>query len=49
MTWTLRTGAACGALNVVRQGLGTGSAEAVAALSEHIDIVACDADGAECG
>lgn len=45
----LRTGAACGALNVVRQGLGTGSADAVAALSERIEIVTCDADGAERG
>jgi 1-phosphofructokinase len=43
----LRTGAACGALNVVRHGLGTGSADAVAALSERIEIVDCDADGRE--
>jgi len=42
----LRTGAACGALNVVHQGLGTGSADAVAALSERIEIVTCDDDGA---
>lgn len=43
----LVTGAACGALNVVRHGLGSGGAEAVAELSERVSLVACDADGTE--
>lgn len=43
----LRTGAACGALNVVHRGLGTGSAEAVSALADRIELVECDADGTE--
>lgn len=34
----LRTGAACGALNVVRRGLGTGNADAVSALAARVDI-----------
>lgn len=34
----LRTGAACGALNVVRRGLGTGSADAVAAIAERVQL-----------
>lgn len=34
----LRTGAACGALNVVHRGLGSGSADAVAALAERVEI-----------
>ncbi|GAA2544574.1 1-phosphofructokinase family hexose kinase [Pseudonocardia hydrocarbonoxydans] len=45
----LRVGAACGALNVVRRGLGTGSADAVAALADRIEIVACTADGTPAG
>jgi 1-phosphofructokinase len=35
----LRTGAACGALNVVRRGLGTGGAEAIRALAERVELV----------
>ncbi|GAA5116783.1 PfkB family carbohydrate kinase [Pseudonocardia adelaidensis] len=35
----LRTGAACGALNVVRRGLGTGGADAVHALAERVELV----------
>jgi 1-phosphofructokinase len=34
----LRVGAACGALNVVRSGLGTGGRTAVAALAKRIEI-----------
>lgn len=34
----LRVGAACGALNVVRSGLGTGGRAAVAALAKRIEI-----------
>jgi 1-phosphofructokinase len=34
----LRTGAACGALNVVRHGLGSGGAAAVAAIAERVEI-----------
>lgn len=47
MTDALRTGAACGALNVVHRGLGTGSPEAVSALADRIEVVACDPDGTE--
>ena len=43
----LRTGAACGALNVVRQGLGTGNAQAVAAIAERVQLVRCDDRGQE--
>jgi 1-phosphofructokinase len=43
----LRTGAACGALNVVRSGLGTGNAEAVAAIAERVELVRCDDRGQE--
>ena len=43
----LRTGAACGALNVVRTGLGTGNGDAVAALLDHIEIVDVDPDAPE--
>ena len=35
----LRTGAACGALNVVRRGLGTGGPDAVATLAERVELV----------
>jgi 1-phosphofructokinase len=35
----LRIGAACGALNVVRRGLGTGGEEAVRALAERVELV----------
>lgn len=35
----LRLGAACGTLNVVRHGLGTGGPEAVRVLAERIDLV----------
>ncbi len=41
----LRTGAACGALNVVRSGLGTGNADAVAAIAERVELVPCDDQG----
>jgi 1-phosphofructokinase len=34
----LRTGAACGALNVVRHGLGSGGPDAVAALADRVDV-----------
>jgi 1-phosphofructokinase len=34
----VRTGAGAGALNVTRHGLGTGSAEAVAELAEHVTL-----------
>lgn len=34
----LRIGAACGALNVVRHGLGTGGARAVEALAERVEL-----------
>ena len=34
----LRTGAACGALNVVRHGLGSGGSDAVAALAERVEV-----------
>jgi 1-phosphofructokinase len=34
----LRTGAACGALNVVRHGLGSGGAEAIGAIAERVEI-----------
>lgn len=43
----LRTGAACGALNVVRRGLGTGNADAVAAIAERVELVRCDDRGQE--
>jgi 1-phosphofructokinase len=43
----LRTGAACGALNVVRRGLGTGNADAVAAIAERVHLVHCDERGDE--
>jgi 1-phosphofructokinase len=35
----LRTGAACGALNVVHRGLGTGGADAVRTLAERVELV----------
>jgi 1-phosphofructokinase len=35
----LRTGAACGALNVVRRGLGTGGADAIRALAERVELI----------
>ncbi|GAA0902522.1 1-phosphofructokinase family hexose kinase [Pseudonocardia zijingensis] len=35
----LRTGAACGALNVVRRGLGTGGEAAIRALAERVELV----------
>lgn len=34
----LQTGAACGALNVVRHGLGTGGAQAVETLAERVEL-----------
>jgi 1-phosphofructokinase len=34
----VRTGAACGALNVVRRGLGTGGEEAVRTLAERVEL-----------
>jgi 1-phosphofructokinase len=43
----LRTGAACGALNVVRRGLGTGNANAVAAIAQRVQLVHCDERGDE--
>ncbi len=41
----LQVGAACGALNVVRHGLGTGGAEAVETLAERVDLRAWEAAG----
>ncbi len=35
----LRTGAACGALNVVRRGLGTGGEDAIRTLAERVELV----------
>lgn len=35
---SLQMGAACGALNVVRHGLGTGGAKAVATLAERVEL-----------
>ncbi|MHA6794433.1 1-phosphofructokinase family hexose kinase [Pseudonocardia bannensis] len=35
----LRIGAACGALNVVRRGLGTGGVQAVHTLAERVELV----------
>jgi 1-phosphofructokinase len=35
----LRTGAACGALNVVRRGLGTGGADAIRALAGRVELI----------
>lgn len=46
-TDALRIGAACGALNVVRHGLGTGSADAVTALADRVELVPCDSKGKE--
>lgn len=37
----LRVGAACGALNVVRHGLGTGGRDAVETLAERVELAAC--------
>lgn len=34
----LRIGAACGALNVVRHGLGTGGVEAIEVLADRVDV-----------
>ena len=34
----LQIGAACGALNVVRHGLGTGGAQAVETLAERVEL-----------
>jgi 1-phosphofructokinase len=45
MREALRTGAACGALNVVRHGLGTGGARAVATLAERVELQAWRLDG----
>jgi 1-phosphofructokinase len=38
MREALRIGAACGVLNVVRHGLGTGGARAVATLAERVEL-----------
>jgi 1-phosphofructokinase len=35
----LRTGAACGALNVVRRGLGTGGEAAIRTLAERVELI----------
>jgi 1-phosphofructokinase len=35
----LRTGAACGALNVVRRGLGTGGEPAIRTLAERVELI----------
>jgi 1-phosphofructokinase len=42
----LRTGAACGALNVVHRGLGSGGAAAVAALAERVEVADWDGENA---
>jgi 1-phosphofructokinase len=39
MREALRTGAACGALNVIRRGLGTGGEEAIRTLAERVELV----------
>ncbi|MCV7193121.1 1-phosphofructokinase family hexose kinase [Mycolicibacterium brumae] len=36
--YALQVGAACGALNVVRHGLGTGGAKAVAAIAQRVEL-----------
>jgi hypothetical protein len=36
----LRTGGACGAINVVRRGLGTGGPEAIATLADRVELKA---------
>lgn len=36
----LRIGAACGALNVTRRGLGTGGADTISTLAERVELVA---------
>jgi 1-phosphofructokinase len=38
MLTALRVGAACGALNVVRRGLGTGGSAAVATLAKRVEL-----------
>ncbi len=38
VTEALRTGAACGAINVVRRGLGTGSEDAIGAIAERVEL-----------
>jgi 1-phosphofructokinase len=43
----LRTGAACGALNVVRRGLGTGGPDAVTTLAERVLVSAFRGRGDE--
>ena len=35
----LRIGAACGALDVVRRGLGTGGPDAIGTLAERVELV----------
>ena len=40
MREALRTGAACGALSVVRHGLGTGGARAVATMADRVELPA---------
>jgi 1-phosphofructokinase len=42
---TLRLGAAAGALNVTRHGLGSGSGDAVRALADRVEITALEAEG----
>ncbi|WP_211195992.1 PfkB family carbohydrate kinase [Agromyces sp. H66] len=43
----VRIGVAAGALNVTRHGLGTGDAEAIRRLREHVELVPLDDDEAE--
>jgi 1-phosphofructokinase len=45
MREALRIGAACGVLNVVRHGLGTGGARAVATLAERVELHAWRPNG----
>jgi 1-phosphofructokinase len=42
---SLKVGAAAGALNVTRHGLGTGRADAIAELAKHIELRPVDEDG----
>jgi 1-phosphofructokinase len=40
----VRTGAAAGALNVTRHGLGTGHRDAIAELAKRVELTRCEVD-----